>query len=125
MDRESITELQKIDCNCNDCKFMIRDFDKFKKSMAIHHEWQLNYFNTIRNNLYKKAADWLRRGFPDKHNVLKKEAGKMKFQFDKKEIAINYGDCIKFKKPISFIPGICQAETQSCFVHRKNINQTF
>ncbi len=23
-------ELQKIDCNCNDCIFMIRDFEKFK-----------------------------------------------------------------------------------------------
>ena len=26
MNRESIVELQKIDCNCNDCKFMVRDF---------------------------------------------------------------------------------------------------
>jgi len=30
MDKESIILLQKIDCNCNDCKFMIRDFDKYK-----------------------------------------------------------------------------------------------
>ncbi len=28
MNRESIVELQKIDCNCNDCFFMIRDFKK-------------------------------------------------------------------------------------------------
>jgi len=37
MDKESIFELQKIDCNCNDCKFMVRDFAKFeahKKSYA-------------------------------------------------------------------------------------------
>lgn len=31
MDKESIFELQKIDCNCNDCKFMVRDFEKLKK----------------------------------------------------------------------------------------------
>jgi hypothetical protein len=32
MDRkEAILELQNIDCNCNDCKFMIRDFDKLIK----------------------------------------------------------------------------------------------
>lgn len=24
-------ELQKIDCNCNDCVFMIRDLEKFKR----------------------------------------------------------------------------------------------
>jgi len=30
MDRESIIELQKIDCNCNDCVFMERDIDKYK-----------------------------------------------------------------------------------------------
>lgn len=28
MDKESIFELQKIDCNCNDCCFMQRDLDK-------------------------------------------------------------------------------------------------
>lgn len=32
MDRKQATiELQNIDCNCNDCKFMVRDFDKLKK----------------------------------------------------------------------------------------------
>lgn len=29
--KESILDLQKIDCNCNDCLFMGRDFDKLKK----------------------------------------------------------------------------------------------
>lgn len=31
MDRESIIELQKIDCNCNDCKHFERDIEKTKK----------------------------------------------------------------------------------------------
>lgn len=30
MNRESIIELQNIDCNCNDCKFMGRDFAKLE-----------------------------------------------------------------------------------------------
>lgn len=30
MERDSIIELQKIDCNCNDCKYMQRDIVKFK-----------------------------------------------------------------------------------------------
>lgn len=28
LSKESIFELQKIDCNCNDCAFMVRDFEK-------------------------------------------------------------------------------------------------
>ena len=75
MDKESIIELQKIDCNCNDCKFMERDLERFNKSLDDHHRWQLNYFNTIRNNLYKKAEEDYRvsfsasseRSYPDKN----------------------------------------------------------
>ena len=29
MSKESIYELQKIDCNCNDCAFMQRNFEKY------------------------------------------------------------------------------------------------
>lgn len=32
---------------------------------------------------------------------------------------INYGQCQKFGKPVSFIPNVCQIETQNCFEHRK------
>ena len=30
MDKQGIYELQLIDSNCNDCGFMVRDFDKLK-----------------------------------------------------------------------------------------------
>lgn len=69
MTKESIIELQKIDCNCNDCKFMERDLSRP----------------------------------PTKGNAAK----------------INYGHCSKFDKPITFIPAVCQIETQNCFVHRR------
>jgi len=36
MDKQSIIELQKIDCNCNDCKFMERDFDRMKSFNHLH-----------------------------------------------------------------------------------------
>ena len=32
MDKESIYELQKIDCNCNNCFFFDRDIEKTKKN---------------------------------------------------------------------------------------------
>lgn len=36
MDKESIFELQKIDCNCNDCVFMIRNFAKMQSWDYLH-----------------------------------------------------------------------------------------
>lgn len=31
MNKENILELQRIDCNCNDCAFLERDFEKTNK----------------------------------------------------------------------------------------------
>jgi hypothetical protein len=79
MDAESRYLLQKIDCNCNDCKFMVRDMEKFNK----WKKWQI-------------------------------DQGYDKFS------RINYGRCTKLNKDVSFIPNVCQIETQECFVHRKD-----
>lgn len=35
-DKNSIIELQKIDCNCNDCVFMKRDLNRFKSFDYLH-----------------------------------------------------------------------------------------
>ena len=76
MDKESALALQKIDCNCNDCKFMVRDMEKLK----IH------------------KASYEGTGLMDN---------------------LQFGDCIKFQKQVSFIPNTCQLETQNCFEHRR------
>ena len=34
---------------------------------------------------------------------------------------VNYGYCNERNKPVSFIPAICQLETQYCFIHRKDL----
>lgn len=119
MDKNSIIELQKLDCNCNDCIFLKRDIDRYKKSLEDHYKWQLDYFNTIRNNLYDKANKWRRKGDLEKFETVSKQADRLKFQFDKKEVSINYGFCDKFKKDVSFIPNTLQLDTQECFKHRK------
>jgi hypothetical protein len=36
MDKDSIYELQKIDCNCNDCAYMVRDLERFKSFDYLH-----------------------------------------------------------------------------------------
>ena len=72
MTKESIYELQLIDCNCNDCGYLVRDLSRL----------------------------------PTKG----------------KPTPINYGNCSKFNKEVSFIPATCQIETQQCFIHRKITN---
>ena len=69
-------ELQNIDCNCNNCKHMVRDIEKYKSYNELHG--------------YEKNAA---------HRV-------------------QYGQCGKFDKPVSFIPNTCQIDTQQCFENR-------
>ncbi len=113
---------QKIDCNCNDCIFMVRDMDKFKQSQADHNRWQLDYFNTIRNKLIDKAIFYKKiKNDLERWDALLTEAENMKFMFNKSTAMINYGYCNKLNKSVTFIPNQCQLETQECFKHRKDI----
>ena len=114
-----MTELQNLDCNCNNCKYMTRDTDRFKRSLEQHYKWALDYFNGIKERIIKSANHWKEKGNTNKYKVLMGEANKMKFQFNKKEIAINYGDCEQFEKAVSFIPNTLQLHTQECFKNRK------
>lgn len=120
MDKESIYFLQKVDCNCNDCIFMVRDINKFNESLERHNKWQLDYFNVCKNKLIVRAKEWKDKGDMDKHDFLIKEANNMKFLFSRKTAMINYGHCNKLNKEVSFIPNFCQIETQECFKHRKD-----
>ena len=123
MTNEGIIGLQRIDCNCNDCIFMVRNAEEFNRSLERHHKWQLDYFNTIKNNLIRKAKWWKDiKNDLEKWDNLLTEAEKMKFQFDKKEAYINYGNCSKFNKAVHFIPNTIQLDTQDCFKHRRDQN---
>lgn len=102
MDKESIIELQKIDCNCNDCKFMVRDFEKYQKSLEFHERESKRYFEIVKAKLPPEEQE------------------KAKFQFNRNEAMINFGNCTKLNKQVSFIPNTCQLETQECFEHRRN-----
>jgi hypothetical protein len=133
MNREGIIELQKVDCNCNDCIFLIRDTQKFKDALEQHKQWQQNYFDTIRQNLLNKAdvyhtefetqSIYSRKKHKynqEKGDNLVREANKLRFQFSKKGCTTNYGKCDKLNKDISFIPNTLQFETQDCFKHRRD-----
>jgi hypothetical protein len=114
MNQESIIELQKIDCNCNDCGYLLRDIYKKKHQDKIHESWHLaDYKRELNQELFISYA--LR------DNKLLAKAQAKRFQFKKPNYG--YGFCKKFDlKPVEFIPATCQLENQNCFVHRKEIN---
>mgnify|MGYP001574482603 CR=1 len=100
---------------------MVRDIDKFKEACGRHNKWQFDYFNVLKNNIIKKAKSWKNfKNDLEKWDSLLTEAEKMKFQFDRSEVSINYGRCEKLQKDVSFIPNTCQLHTQECFIHRKD-----
>lgn len=119
MDKESLILLQELDCNCSDCKFMERDLVKRQQSVDRHCRWQKDEFDGNRVRKLKKAKFWADQGEKEKSSLLITEARKMRFQFDEGYCAIHYGNCLKFKKEIQFIPNILQLETQECFEHRR------
>lgn len=82
MTKESTYQLQRIDCNCNDCGFMKRDLERYKS----HDDLYTNEKGIVTHPSFRPQ----------------------------------YGDCLKFNRPVSFIPNTCQIETQICFVHRKD-----
>lgn len=115
-------ELQLIDCNCNNCVFMQRDLDKYKKREDYHKNASLLEFEQAKAKAIKEAQEVI----DNSTDHLEKKSGegmlrvanKMRFQFEKKFL-LNYGKCLKFNRDISFLPMTCQIETQSCFQHRK------
>lgn len=130
MDKESIYQLQNIDCNCNDCKFMVRDFVALEQSKKMQNEGQfLTFFNT-RTRFIRESLDYRIRAELEKDLEKKKELFKKGFNLLKMARAMKYafsndskiafGDCSKFNKPVTFIPETCQLDTQNCFEHRKN-----
>lgn len=78
------------------------------------------FTNTKEENEKKVSNDKVRDECNRKARNLRTEAGAMRLQQDKKEAMINYGHCTKFDKPVTFMPGILQLDTQECFEHRKD-----
>jgi hypothetical protein len=100
--------LQKLDCNCNDCKYMIRDFERYRVRLEEHNRDLLERFESRKRHLLQAGS-----------TEALAELRKMKFQPDSK-VNEGFGHCSKFDKPVDFIPGICLIHTQKCFVHRKD-----
>ena len=118
LDKESIYLLQLIDCNCNNCIHMVRDMGKYAKWEGLERIRQNQEFDKK-----KEAARLAVEACEDEvgKKTLLHAYNKMRFMFDRQYL-LNYGDCKKLSKPVSFIPNICQLETQNCFEHRNKNN---
>lgn len=108
-------QLQLIDCNCNDCKHLLRDLEKFNKWKEWKRAMLLKEF---RQSKAKEIWDARKVIDPKGRAGMLRVALKMRFEFDTSAL-INYGECQKLKKPIAFLQGVCQIETQECFEHRR------
>lgn len=115
-----IVELQKLDCNCNDCAFMVRNMIAYKKSEEFHRNIQQNDFDVRKTKLNRTVDTAYREQEFQKGFALEKELNNIKFSFDKSYVSLNYGNCSKLNKPVSFIPNTLQLNTQECFKHRKD-----
>lgn len=103
---------------------MYRDLEKFKKWQQWSKDLQETDFIRQKTKAIKDAKEAILNALTENdkkscEGILRK-AEKMKFQFDKDGL-ISYGGCARYGKAVSFLPGVCQIETQHCFIHRKDI----
>lgn len=119
MTKESIIELQRIDCNCSDCKYMVRDLLIYQSWEVWRLRYQQELFGGRKARAIDNAFELLKEEPQNEaYKRMLEDAFDMVFQFDKNKI--NYGHCSRFDSPVSFIPNTCQIETQHCFLHRKD-----
>ena len=120
MTKESIYELQNIDCNCTNCLYMVRDLEERKESLAWHKQLDFQEFERRKAKWWELYLWYTDRNEPEKATLMKLEHSRMRFEFDKSRYTVHYGCCAKLEKKVSFIPEVCQLDTQDCFINRKS-----
>lgn len=98
------------------------EFDLWK---GFTEHLQYMGFIISRHRLYESAGKSLDKGSLSGWKELNRQANRLKFQFDKSQLTIQYGVCLnrngKFSQPVTFVPNTYQADTQHCFVNRKKL----
>lgn len=132
MTKESIYELQKIDCNCNDCKHLTRLFNKQNNILAEDKILDEEIFYLVKDRKAKDIQDGIDNLIKNKHLIndyerkLDKYKNKLKvllatkYGYQGQKTPIQYGVCQKLDKEVTFIPNTLQPETQNCFEHRRS-----
>ena len=107
---------------------MERDLETYKKWEGWHRKMALEEFERKKFKAIEEAENLIRSAKDENQRKsgegMLRVANKMKFQFEKNGL-IQYGYCKRFFRQVTFLPGVCQLETQICFSHRKdNLSQT-
>jgi hypothetical protein len=133
MTKEFIYQLQRIDCNCNDCTFLFRWLEKQNIVLANDKVQQQDSFDLVKERKIQRAITNIenieknRSLIRDAEFKIKEKVKHLKFieaakhGYQGQKTPIQYGICCKFQKTVTFIPNTCQTETQKCFIHRKDI----
>lgn len=79
--------VKEIDCNCNDCKFMIRNSEKREHYKKLDTEQQMLEFERKKEKAFQDANALIDE--KQKASMLFK-ANKMKFQYEQRN-TIHYG----------------------------------
>lgn len=118
MGPESRIQFQEIDCNCNDCTYMIRNLRKLDEAKQDARDYAASSIKRIRAKRLDEANDSLERGNVRSYEgiLLERRSVSVKSNY---RSGLSFGDCTKFNKPVSFIPNILQLDTQECFEHRR------
>lgn len=118
MSKDSAILLQNLDCNCNNCKFMERDFATLCHAQKDNRDYYAWSYRKRRANMWSRAKQALAAGNQKRHDDILKLRTELRLDTSYKS-GLYFGVCRKFEKPISFIPNIFQFETQRCFENRK------
>jgi hypothetical protein len=128
MTKEASYLRQCLDCNCNDCSFLIRDTKKLNKVKEDSYKEEIKIIETQKEKLLKSAFQKINSGKEKEASLIYRE--RHKIDNKKNNLNVNtthkdlqlYGLCILKNKEISFIPNTIQLNTQECFIHRKDLN---
>ena len=118
MTKESTIELQKIDCNCNDCVHLARNIARLNTVRAIDDDDQYYFWRAKKARAIWKARAKIKKD-KERGEIALAAAIALEYNYFVQRCAVNYGECNKFKKQVTFIPNTLQLETQNCFKHRR------
>lgn len=125
IDKDSLYLLQCLDSNCNDCKWMSRDIEKFKVAQERRKQGMIDHFNTVNQKEKETALEKLNRGkiTTQEYKSRIREIDSRQYVHTTPHPQIQYGRCthpVHGGKEVSFLPTTFMEETQHCFEHRKS-----
>jgi hypothetical protein len=126
LSKDSLKLLQDLDCNCNDCKFMVRDAEKFRAAQERRKSFMREHFETLKRKEietleFKERMAAVKR--PERLASLIALVESRVFEYGAPHPQINYGTCTNPESgfvEVDFLPTTFSGDTQRCFVNRRD-----